>query len=74
MEHYGTAIMPCAVKAPRQKNSTKNSVYTAALSIIATLRNVEFTSFAELKKAVAEKLEALNNQPFQKRSVNILVR
>jgi len=68
MEHYGTAIMPCAVKAPRQKNSTENSVYTAALSIIATLRNVESTSFAELKKAVAEKLEALNNQPFQKRS------
>jgi hypothetical protein len=43
-------------------------VYNAALSIIATLRNVEFTSFAELKKAVTEKLEALNNQPFQKRS------
>ena len=68
MEHYGTAIMPCAVKSPRQKNSTENSVYNAALFIIATLRKVEFTSFVELKKAVAEKLGALNNQPFQKRS------
>ena len=66
-EHYNTAILPCQVKKPRQKNSTENSVYNAALSIIAKLRNVEFRSFNELRKAVAEKLEELNNQPFEKR-------
>ena len=67
VEHYNTAIIPCQVKKPRQKNSTENTVYNAALSIIAKLRNVEFRSFNELRKAVAEKLEELNNQPFQKR-------
>jgi transposase len=68
MEHYGTAVMPCAVKSPRQKNSTENTVFNAALSIIAPLRNIEFTSFFDLKEAVGERLEALNNAHFQKRS------
>ena len=66
-EHYGTAILPARVKRPRDKNSTENTVYNVALSIIAKLRNAEFRSFAELKAAVAEKLEELNNEPFEKR-------
>ena len=68
MEHYGTGILPCDVRAPRQKNSTENTVYNTALSIIAPLRNVEFTSFHALKKAVREKLEEFNNKPFEKRN------
>lgn len=66
-EHYGTGILPCIPKAPRQKNSTENTVYLAALGIIARLRNIEFRSFNELRKAVAEKLEEINNEPFEKR-------
>ena len=63
-EYYNTAIMPAG--GPREKNSTENTVYNVALSIIARLRNVEFRSFHELKAAVAEKLEELNNEPFEK--------
>lgn len=68
MSHYGTGILPCEVRMPRQKNSTENTVYNAALRIIAELRNVEFTSFPELKRAVAKKLEEMNRAPFEKRS------
>ena len=67
VEHYGTAIMPCQQRKPRQKNSAENTVYNIALSIIAKLRNIEFRSFSEIRKAVEEKLEELNNEPFEKR-------
>lgn len=67
MEHYGTAILPCGVRRPREKSSTENSVYNVALSIIAQLRNTEFTSFNDLKNAIKEKLEDMNNKPFEKR-------
>lgn len=66
-EHYGTAIMPCHVRAPREKNSAENTVYNAALTIIAKLRDVEFSSFFALKHAVRRQLDAFNNTPFQKR-------
>ena len=67
MEHYCTGILPCEVKAPRQKSSVENTVYNIAMSIIAPLRNTEFTSFNALRKAVREKLEEFNNKPFEKR-------
>ena len=67
-EHYGTGIVPCEVKKPRQKNSVENSVYEATMEIIGKLRDVEFLSFDEVKKAVAEKVEEINNKPFQKRT------
>lgn len=66
-EHYNTAILPARVKKPRDKNSTENTVYNVALSIIAKLRNIEFRSFQELKAAVAQKLEEFNDEPFEKR-------
>ena len=67
MEHYCTGILPCEVKAPRQKSSVENTVYNIAMAIIAPLRNTEFTSFNALRKAVREKLEEFNNKPFEKR-------
>lgn len=67
VDYYGTAVIPARVRKPRDKNSTENTVYNAALSIIARLRNTEFRSFPELKAAIAEKLEELNNEPFEKR-------
>ncbi len=66
--HYCTGIVPCEVKAPRQKNSVENSVYEATKEIIGKLRNVKFLTFNEVKKVVAEKVEEINNSPFQKRT------
>lgn len=66
-EYYNTGILPAAVKAPRQKNSTEGTVGNIATDIIAKLRKYEFTSFNSLRQAVAEKLEEHNNASFQKR-------
>ena len=68
LSHYGTAALPAAVKAPRQKNSTEGTVGDIATAIIAKLRNERFTSFESLSNAVALKLEDFNNASFQKRS------
>lgn len=66
--HYVTAIMPAQVKKPKHKPSVEGSVGKITTSIIAALRNITFTSFSDLKMAVAEKLEKFNHTPFQKRS------
>ncbi len=67
-EHYNTGIVPCEVKKPRQKNCTENSVFIATMRIIGELRNIEFLSFNEVKEAVAERVEKINNTPFEKRT------
>lgn len=65
--HYMTAIMPTGVRKPKQKASVEGTVGKITTSIVAALRNRDFTSFAELRKAVAYRLDAFNRKPFQKR-------
>lgn len=65
--HYMTAIMPAGVRKPKQKASVEGTVGKIATAIIARLRDREFYSFSELKKAVQEKLDDFNRAPFQKR-------
>jgi hypothetical protein len=65
--HYVTAIMPAQVRKPKQKASVEGTVGNIATAIIAKLRNRTFTSLAELKTAVEEKLDEFNRAPFQKR-------
>ena len=69
-EHYGTAIVPARVRAPQDKPHAEGSVRFAETWIIAALRNRKFFSLAEVKEAVAEKLEELNSRPFKKRVGN----
>lgn len=66
--HYGAAIMPGRVRKPRDKPSAENTVWNAALAIIAPLRDEVFTSIDALQAAVAERLDAYNSEPFQKRA------
>ena len=65
--YYQTAVLPAAVKAPRQKNSTEGTVGDIATSIIAKLRNRRFYSFQDLSDAVSQKLKEHNEAPFEKR-------
>lgn len=69
-DHYGTAIVPARVKHPDDKPNAEGSVKFATTWIIAALRNHHFFSLDEAQTAVAEKLEELNNRPFQKRIGN----
>lgn len=65
--HYSSAVMPARVRAPKDKPSAEGAVGDIATAVIASLRNVTFTSLDELKAAVRERLDAYNSQPFQKR-------
>ena len=65
--HYITAIMPTAVRKPKQKASVEGTVGKIATAIIAKLRLYTFYSLPELKIAVAGALNSFNEAPFQKR-------
>lgn len=69
-EYYGTAIVPCRVKRPQDKSLAEGSVKYVSTWIIAALRNKKFFSMQEIRDAVGEKLEELNNYPFKKREGN----
>lgn len=70
--HYRTAIMPTAVRKPKQKAAVESTVGNVATSVIASLRNEVFYSHNSLKAAVREKLDKYNRDPFQKRDYNRL--
>lgn len=69
-DHYGIAIVPARVKAPRDKSHAEGTVSFVSTWILAALRNETFFSLAEAQEAVAKKLEELNHFPFKKREGN----
>ena len=66
-EHYGTAIIPARVRAPKDKPNVEGSVGNISTWIIAALRNEQFFSLAELNVAIHKKLEEYNGNDFQKK-------
>ena len=67
-EHYATAIVPARVRAPKDKAAVEGTVGIISTFILAALRNRQFLSLPELNEAIWERLEALNNKPFQKKN------
>ena len=66
-EHYGTAIIPARVRAPKDKPNAEGAVGNISTWITAALRNEQFFSLAELNQAIKEKLKAFNARTFQKK-------
>ena len=66
-EHYGTAIIPARVRAPRDKANVEGSVGNISTWITAALRNEQFFSLSELNRAIRQKMEAFSRRPFQKK-------
>ena len=64
--HYGTAIIPARRLKPKDKAKAESAVQVAERWILAALRNHTFFSIAELNRAIADKLQDLNNRKFQK--------
>ena len=64
--HYGTAILPTRVAAPRDKANVETAVQIVERELLAPLRHHRFTSLADLNEALRERLDALNDRPFQK--------
>src|SRR5699024_900048 len=71
-EHYNTTIIPARVRHPKDKASAEGTVGNISTWIIASLRNQEFFSIAELNQAIRKKLKEFNTKPFQKRKGNRL--
>ena len=69
-EYYGTAIVPARVRKPQDKGLVERSVGFSTTWITAALRERKFFSFAEVREAVAERLEVINTKPFQKHPYN----
>jgi transposase len=66
-EHYGTAIIPTRVKAPKDKPTVEGSVGNISTFILAAIRNQRFLSLRELNALIKEKLQAFNHKLFQKK-------
>ncbi|HAU1564348.1 IS21 family transposase [Legionella pneumophila] len=71
-EHYGFAIVPARAARPQDKAKVENAVGCVERQILAPLRHHTFTSIAEIKKAIAPKLAAFNQQSFQKMNTSRL--
>lgn len=69
-EHYGCAIVPARVRAPKDKPNAEGTVGIISTWITAALRNEQFFSLAELNTAIREKLKEFSRRPFQKRDGN----
>ncbi len=65
-EHYGTVVLPTRVRKPRDKAKVENAVLQVERWVLAPLRKQIFFNVTELRRAVAERLQWLNNRPLSK--------
>ena len=66
-EHYGTAIIPARIRAPKDKPTVEGAVGNISTFILAAIRNQRFFSLREMNAVIREKLHAFNHKPFQKK-------
>ena len=65
-EHYGVAIIPARVRAPKDKAPAEAGVLLAERWILARLRHERLLGWDAVHTRVATLLEVLNARPFQK--------
>lgn len=70
--HYSVAVLPARPRSPRDKGKVESAVLIVERWILAALRRRRFFSLGELNQAIAELLDRLNRQPFQKLEGNRL--
>jgi len=66
-EHYGTAVIPTRVRAPKDKATVEGVVGNLSTHILAAVRNEHFFTLRELNSAIHERLRAFNHKPFQRK-------
>lgn len=65
--HYGTAVLPARPYKPKDKAKAEVGVQVVERWILARLRHHTFFALAEVNRALAALLPALNERPFQGR-------
>lgn len=66
-EHYGTAIIPARIRAPKDKPAAEGAVGAISTWITAALRDEQFFSLTELNRTIRDKLKQFNHRLFQKK-------
>ena len=66
-DYYQTVIVPARVRKAKDKPSVEGAVGFISRQILAALRNTQCFYLEELNELIWEKLEELNNEPFQKK-------
>lgn len=66
-EHYGTAIIPARIRAPKDKPTVEGTVGSISTFILAAIRSQRFFSLREMNAVIREKLHAFNHKAFQKK-------
>ena len=66
--YYQSAIVPARIKRPNDKAAVEGAVLMVERQILAPLRDERFFSLDELNEAIADKVDAINKAPFQKRA------
>lgn len=69
-EHYGVAIVPARVRAPKDKAKVENAVGHVERQILAAFRDRTFTSLYEINTAIRERTTPINNNRMQKMDVS----
>jgi transposase len=64
--HYGCAVIPARPYKPRDKAKVESGVLLVERWILASLRHQTFFSLTEANCAIRERLDRLNERPFQK--------
>ena len=64
--HYNAVVLPVRVRKPRDKAKVEEALQNSERRILARLRDRTFFGLGELREAVREALEDLNNRPFEK--------
>lgn len=64
-QHYGTTILAARPYKPKDKALVEGAVKIVYQRIYAVMRNRTFYSIEELRQAIRELLEELNNRPLQ---------
>lgn len=61
--HYGIAVIPARVRAPRDKGKVENGVQQVERWVLAPLRHRQFFCLAEVNAAIRPLLQQLNAKP-----------
>ena len=67
-EHYGAAVIPARVKAPKDKATVEGTVGDVSIFILAAIRNQQFFTLRELNAEIKVKLHDFNHKEFQKKA------
>lgn len=70
-DYYQTVIVPARVRKAKDKPSVEGAVGFVSRQILASLRITQCFFLEELNESIWEKLNELNNEPFQKNKAHV---